>query len=188
MLVSASARSSADRRLRESGVPDGARVIVMHVSAGNPFRRWPEESFAEVAAGLLNGAPDRWLIITGGPCDRDAADRVLRDARQRAGDGAGRLLDGEGLPLDELRALMDRAALFVGGDSGPLHVASTSDVPIVGLFGPTLPERPWRPDQRSRPSTSDRRRPAMQPARVRPRGLRCLTGISVSRTEKAEHF
>ena len=48
--------------------------------------------------------------------------------------------------LAELRALVDRAALYIGGDSGPMHVAATSHVPIVGLYGPTLPERsaPWR--------------------------------------------
>jgi heptosyltransferase I len=41
---------------------------------------------------------------------------------------------------------MDRASLYIGGDSGPLHVAATSRVPIVGLYGPTLPARsaPWR--------------------------------------------
>src|SRR5439155_21795240 len=49
--------------------------------------------------------------------------------------------------LAELRALLDRASLFIGGDSGPLHVAATSDVAVVGLYGPTLPARsaPWRP-------------------------------------------
>jgi ADP-heptose:LPS heptosyltransferase len=48
--------------------------------------------------------------------------------------------------LAELRALFDRAALYIGGDSGPLHVAATTAVPIVGLYGPTLPARsaPWR--------------------------------------------
>jgi len=48
--------------------------------------------------------------------------------------------------LAELRALLDRAALYIGGDSGPLHVAATTHVPIVGLYGPTLPIRsaPWR--------------------------------------------
>ena len=41
---------------------------------------------------------------------------------------------------------MSRAALFIGGDSGPLHVAATTGVPVVALFGPTLPARsmPWR--------------------------------------------
>ncbi|MCU0257012.1 MAG: hypothetical protein MUF60_09720, partial [Vicinamibacterales bacterium] len=39
-----------------------------------------------------------------------------------------------------------RAALYIGGDSGPLHVAATTGTPIVALFGPTLAERsaPWR--------------------------------------------
>jgi heptosyltransferase-1 len=50
--------------------------------------------------------------------------------------------------LAELRALLDRASLYIGGDSGPLHIASTTNVPIVGLYGPTLPLRsaPWRSD------------------------------------------
>jgi ADP-heptose:LPS heptosyltransferase len=48
--------------------------------------------------------------------------------------------------LAELRGLLDRATLFIGGDSGPLHVAATSAIPIVALYGPTLPVRsaPWR--------------------------------------------
>jgi ADP-heptose:LPS heptosyltransferase len=59
-----------------------------------------------------------------------------------------RLLSGD-FTLDELRALMDRAALYIGGDSGPMHIASTTTVPIVGLYGPTLPVRsqPWRAPQ-----------------------------------------
>ncbi len=59
---------------------------------------------------------------------------------------AARIVDAEGWSLEELRAAVDRAALFIGGDSGPLHIAATSRVPIVGLYGPTLPERsaPWR--------------------------------------------
>jgi ADP-heptose:LPS heptosyltransferase len=48
--------------------------------------------------------------------------------------------------IAELRALVERSRLFIGGDTGPLHVAATTAVPIVGLYGPTLFERsaPWR--------------------------------------------
>ena len=61
----------------------------------------------------------------------------------------GRILDCGEFSLAELRALVDRSALYIGGDSGPLHVAATSRVPIVGLYGPTLPVRsaPWRAPQ-----------------------------------------
>jgi ADP-heptose:LPS heptosyltransferase len=56
------------------------------------------------------------------------------------------VLDFGDFDLAELKALVERASLFIGGDSGPLHVAATTSTPIVALFGPTLAERshPWR--------------------------------------------
>lgn len=147
MAVDAASRASVDAKLAAIGVPAHARVVLVHVSAGNPFRRWPEAAFAELAASLVNAAPDRWVLLTAGPSDREAAARVIADARARAGANGTRVHVVEDWSLAEVRAGCDRAALFIGGDSGPLHVAATSDVPIVGLYGPTLPERsaPWRP-------------------------------------------
>ncbi len=147
MPVEPGARTAIDRRLLAAGVPPEGRLIVLHVSAGNPFRRWPERAFADLAVALATAGPERWVLLTSGPSDHDAAARVLQDSRTRAGGPGSRILDAEGLTLAELRALMDRASLFVGGDSGPLHIAATSDVPVVGLYGPTLKERsaPWRP-------------------------------------------
>ena len=138
MPTDPAARAAVDARLGQLGLPAGSRVIVIHVSAGNPFRRWPEPSFAALASDLVVAEPERWVVLAGGPSDHDATSRVLLAARARAGTAGRRIVDGEGMSLAELRALMDRAALFIGGDSGPLHVASTSDVPIVGLYGPTL--------------------------------------------------
>jgi lipopolysaccharide heptosyltransferase II len=147
MPVDHAAVTSVRARLRALGVPHGAEVVVLHVSAGNPFRRWPASAFASLAADLAAGHDRRWIVVTSGPSDHEAALRVVLDARQRAGTAASRVVDADNLSLAELRALMDDAALFVGGDSGPLHIAATSEVPIVGLYGPTLPERsaPWRP-------------------------------------------
>jgi predicted lipopolysaccharide heptosyltransferase III len=147
MPVAPSDATAVDERLARAGVPRFGRVIVMHVSAGNPFRRWPIASFAAVAAELAASDWRHRVVITSGPSDRDAAARVITEARARLGvDHRGRVLACGDFSLVELRALVDRAALFVGGDSGPLHVAATSQVPIVGLYGPTLPARsaPWR--------------------------------------------
>jgi ADP-heptose:LPS heptosyltransferase len=152
------------------------------VSAGNPFRRGPESAFAELAAGLAASAPDRWVLLTAGPSDQQAVARVLTAARARAGTEAGaRLVNAEALSLADLRAVLQEAALFVGGDSGPLHVAATSDVPIVGIYGPTLPERsaPWRPDTRQTASVDAGTlpcRPCDQRTCV-PGDFRCLSGI-----------
>jgi lipopolysaccharide heptosyltransferase II len=135
-------------RLKAAGIQSGDRLIVMHVSAGNPFRRWPIASFAEVAATLVATLPNARVVITSGPSEAEAATGVIDAARGRldALDRARVVTCGE-FSLLELRALVDRAALFVGGDSGPMHIAATSRVPIVALYGPTLPARsaPWRP-------------------------------------------
>jgi len=147
MPVAPSDGAAVDERLARAGVPRGGRVIVMHVSAGNPFRQWPIASFAAVAAELAASDRGHRVVITSGPSDRHAADRVIAAARARLAVGQrDRVLACGDFSLPELRALVDRAALYIGGDSGPLHVAATSHVPIVGLYGPTLPARsaPWR--------------------------------------------
>lgn len=189
MAVDPAAREAVAGRLVDLGVPSGSQLIVLHVSAGNPFRRWPEGSFAGLAAALAGGGPRRWVLLTGGPSDRDAVARVLGEARRLAGADAGRILDGEDLTLTELRAVMDRAALFVGGDSGPLHVAATSDVPIVGLYGPTLPERsvPWRPPHLLTASVDAGELPC-RPCDQRvcaPGDFRCLVGVSATTVHAA---
>jgi lipopolysaccharide heptosyltransferase II len=177
------AAASIARRLAESGIGDGNPIVVVHVSAGNPFRRWPSESFVELVCRLASKNPARRIILTSGPSDADAAAAIAQGARAR--------LDAEERPaivecgefdLAELRALIGRAVLYIGGDSGPLHIAGTTAVPVVGLYGPTLPVRsqPFRgalfisaaaevQDLPCRPC--DQRR-------CEPGDFRCLTGIS----------
>lgn len=133
-------------RLAAAGVADTDRVVVIHVSAGNPFRRWPPEHFVALTAALARRTGAR-IVVTSGPSERDAREHVVASARALlAADAAARVPSCGEFSLAELRALVDRAQLFIGGDSGPLHVAATSRVPIVGLYGPTLPARsaPWR--------------------------------------------
>jgi lipopolysaccharide heptosyltransferase II len=146
MTVDRDAASRVAHRLAGAGVNEGHRVIAVHVSAGNPFRRWPLESFAALAAALAREDPDTRIAFSSGPSEADAVTRVAEAARSMAGDCAHQILRCGEFDLAELRALVDRAALFVGGDSGPMHVASTSRTPVVALFGPTLPDRsmPWR--------------------------------------------
>jgi len=145
-MQDAAAAESVDRRLHAAGVPAGAAIIVMHVSAGNLFRRWPADHFAKVAATLARAQPSRRIIISSGPSERDAADTIAASAQALEPDARDRIVRCGEFDLLELRALVARAALYIGGDSGPLHIAATTMVPIVALFGPTLPQRsmPWR--------------------------------------------
>jgi ADP-heptose:LPS heptosyltransferase len=136
-----------DRLRRLDVVPGVHDVVLLHVSAGNPFRRWPFDSFVELVAKMVSTDPQRRVVLTSGPSETDAAARVGEEARRRLGSTPARaIVCDQSFDLHELRALLGRAALFIGGDSGPLHVASTTAVPIVGIYGPTLPARsaPWR--------------------------------------------
>ena len=147
MAVQTEVATAVRTRLAEHGVEPTARIVVMHVSAGNPFRRWPIESFAAVAAALAGSDLAVRVIVTSGPSEADAANLVIAGARTRLGTPAGeRVLACGEFSLVELRALVDVAALYIGGDSGPMHIAATSAVPMVSLYGPTLPARshPWR--------------------------------------------
>lgn len=184
MRADATAARTLGNRLRALGVPSNVQPIVLHVSAGNPFRRWPESSFIDLSSDLLRRDDQRWLVVTSGPSDEAAAARVVRGVRDRVPAAASRIVEDAGLSLTELRALMDRASLFIGGDSGPLHIASTSTVPIVGLYGPTLPGRsaPWRPAALLTASVDVGELPC-RPCNQRkcvPGDFRCLTTLPAS--------
>jgi lipopolysaccharide heptosyltransferase II len=133
-------------RLAAAAISSDDEIIVVHVSAGNPFRRWPEPSFAALVAALAGANARRRLILSSGPSDRTAAERIAAAARQQLGGAAARVPAFGELDLPELRALVARSRLFVGGDTGPLHVAATTATPIVAIYGPTLAARsaPWR--------------------------------------------
>ena len=77
-------RADGGHGWRAAGVTADDELVVMHVSAGNPFRRWPEAFFAETAAALAAGNPRRRLVFSSGPSDREAASRIAADARGAA--------------------------------------------------------------------------------------------------------
>jgi lipopolysaccharide heptosyltransferase II len=184
----AEAAERVERRLVQAGIDHDALLVVVHVSAGNPFRRWPEQSFSRLVATLAGRDSRRRILLTAGPSDGEAVRRVAMSARARLPTPDAVPLVGD-WDLAELRALAARAAVYIGGDSGPTHVASTTTTPIVELLGPTLPERsrPWR-DPSTFTETVDAGplpcRPCHQ-RRCEPGDFRCLTGISVERVVEA---
>ena len=146
MAVDRAATKSVDERLAAAGVGPDEDLAVIHVSASSPFRRWPLPSFVDTVAALASRAGRR-VIVTSGPSEREAANGIINEARAKLPEGdRHRVLDCGDFSLVELRALLERSALFIGGDSGPLHLAATTRVPIVAIFGPTPSERsaPWR--------------------------------------------
>ena len=190
MPADAAVGASVAERLARAGVTPHDALIVVHVSAGNPFRRWPSAHFVDLIAALAAEDARRKIIVTSGPSDLDAAAHVITNAQQRLGSArANQVLACGEFSLAELRALLDRAALYIGGDSGPLHAAATTSVPIVGLYGPTLPERsaPWRDAIYATESVDAGDLPC-RPCDQRvciPGDFRCLTRIEPARVVEA---
>ena len=191
------ARQRMEQRLALLGIGAHDRVAVMHVSANNPFRRWPAASFAETAAALAGRHPGLHVIVVSGPSEDAAAQAIVRQARAlagpqaagRSGDGhAERILEGH-FDLAELRELVARSAVYIGGDSGPLNLAATTRAPIIEVLGPTLAERarPWR-DPRWFTEVVDAGPLPCRPCHQRhcePGDFRCLTGVSADRVVAA---
>ena len=98
---------------------------MLHVSAGNPFRRWPRDAFVELVcrAGVdRSEAPGH---LTAGTirrrCGVGCCER--RAGATRPHERAAIVECGE-FDLVQLRALLGRASLYIGGDSGPLHIVA----------------------------------------------------------------
>ena len=114
----------------------GAPPVLLNIGASKPANRWEPARFGALAAALVRerGVP---VCLTGGPDDVAAA----RVALEAAGDGRGvRDLVGR-TSLRELGELCARARLFVGCDTGPMHLAAARGTPVVALFGPADPRR-----------------------------------------------
>ncbi len=124
------------------GRPDGPLpLVVLHIGAGNAFRDWGEENTTALAARLLK-IPGMFVASIGGENDRPREIRVAKSLN------SPRFLPLSGcLNFIEIRELIRRASLFIGPDSGPMHLAAGTETPIIAYFGPTLPALfgPWRP-------------------------------------------
>ena len=122
------AEEKVERQLRQAGLREFA---ILNPGAGWGAKQWPAERYGQVARALGKyGIPS---IVNYGPGE----EALARDAEQ-ASDGAGQAWQ---LSISELVAITRRAKLFVGGDTGPLHLAAALAIPVVGIFGPTDPAR-----------------------------------------------
>jgi heptosyltransferase I len=122
------AEQENDRRLKAQGAQQFA---LLTPGAGWGAKRWPAERYGEVARSLAEN--NLKALINVGPGEEDLASAV-----EDASGGAAEKFGGS---LTQLIALTRRALLFIGGDTGPLHLAAALGVPVVGIFGPTDPAR-----------------------------------------------
>lgn len=111
----------------------GQRFAIINPGGGWPTKLWPAQSYGRLA-DRLHSEHGLVSFITYGPGEESLAQAVASSSRS----GVARPFAST---LKQFVALARRADLFVGGDTGPLHLAAASGAPIVGIYGPTSPER-----------------------------------------------
>ena len=121
-------------KLIASDRPAYPPYVVMHPFASAPDKAWPAEQFITAASQFRTQGLEPMILA--GPADdasRFSQFQVFRNA-----------------PLADVKNLMSGAALFLGNDSGPAHIAAAFGIPVVVLFGPSNPATwaPWRTEAR----------------------------------------
>jgi len=124
----AEVEARVDRHLAELGV---GGLAILNPGAGWGAKRWPAERYGEVARGLA--AWGLRSILNYGPGEEE-----LVGIAEAASAGTACAMK---CSITELIALTRRARLFIGGDTGPLHLAAALGVPVVAIYGPTDPAR-----------------------------------------------
>ena len=123
----AAANSRVQDFMRQQELLSG--FVLLNPGAGWPSKRWPVERFSELAERIHERAGLRCVVAWGGLEEETWANRIVETS-------GGAAVKAPATSLVELAALCRHARLFVGGDTGPLHLAAAVGARCVALFGP----------------------------------------------------
>jgi lipopolysaccharide heptosyltransferase I len=129
--------SDVARRMTDEA---GGSFALLNPGAAWPNKRWPPDRLAAVARTLA-GRHGLRSVVLWGPGEHALAETVVAAA-------GGAAIISPATSIADVVALARAAAVMVSGDTGPTHIAAAVGTPLVGIFGPTRPERngPWRGD------------------------------------------
>ncbi len=131
--VAPGAKQSASERLLAAGArPNALRVAIGAGASYGSAKCWPPDRFAEVA-NRLAAESDADVILFGTPGEVAVSSAIATAMRRAPIDLTGKTA------IADLPALLSQCHLFIGNDSGAMHVASAVGLPIVAVFGPTDP-------------------------------------------------
>ncbi|MEN6414726.1 MAG: glycosyltransferase family 9 protein [Veillonellales bacterium] len=161
---------SAQAILKQAGAGGEIPYVVLALGANWPNKIWPPEHFAALADKLF--ARQIIPVAVGGPGDRKLLDRLNQTAEIPPVDLIGKT------SLKQLAYVIQQAAAFVGGDTGPMHLSAALGTPTIALMGPTDVNRNGPLGQKNTALVAGR--PCIGCwHRKCPTGLDCLAEISV---------
>ena len=110
-------------------------IIIIHpgTSKFGSYKQWPPLNYALLADMILD-TYDANVVFTWGPYEFGIVKEIVEKMKHKAVPAC------ETRSIKQLIELIRHASLFIGGDTGPLHIASILDIPVVGIYGPKDPE------------------------------------------------
>jgi len=110
-------------------------IIIIHpgTSKFGSYKQWPPLNYALLGDMILD-TYEANVVFTWGPYEFGVVKEILKKMKHEATPAC------ETRSIKQLIELIKHASLFIGGDTGPLHIASTLDIPVVGIYGPKDPE------------------------------------------------
>src|SRR6266852_1449122 len=172
------ATRSASLKLLEAGSrPNAVRLAIGAGASYGSAKCWPPDRFAS-AINLLLQNTDADVILFGTPGESQVADAIVRDLKRAPINLTGKTA------IAELPALLSQCHLFLGNDSGAMHVAAAVGLPVVAIFGPTDPEGTAPVTPRV---TIVQQKPYCSPCFLRrcPTDHRCMTAVTPVMVESA---
>jgi len=127
--ITAAEASAAAAIAKQAGLNMELPYVILAVGANWPNKRWPVESFTALVDRLYDDGVIP--VITGGAGDRALANDIIANAAIPPVDLVGKT------SLKRLAHIIRQARVFVGGDTGPMHLAAALATPVVAFYGPT---------------------------------------------------
>lgn len=129
-------------RLHVAKLLNGVERFALLLPGANwATKRWPPKKYAELIAPLYDQF-GLTTILAGGPDVRDIATEIFMHYKPALAGRVPKVIDAVGkTTIRQLVVLIERAAMVIANDSGPMHIAAALNRPLVTIFGPTNPIR-----------------------------------------------
>ncbi|MBF0215735.1 MAG: glycosyltransferase family 9 protein [Candidatus Omnitrophica bacterium] len=131
MSVRADESDKIDVLLGKEGI-DRDLLVVIHPGASNPAKKWPKERYIQLIRKLKERTGVA-VAVLGDEKERELAGEIRERSGNKTVDLAGKL------DLKGVAAVLKKAAVFIGNDSGPAHMAAALGVPVISIFGRNIP-------------------------------------------------
>ena len=112
----------------------GKRIVILHPGVTWVTKRWPLANYIRLAEEIAKKIPEAAVVVSTGPEEKALGIRFKKKCKTD-------ITVADNMSLPQLAALLDACEVFVGSDTGPLHLAAALGKMVIGLYGPTDPGR-----------------------------------------------